>query len=83
MQANPKLRSLCADSAVQRAVLALALAMYPHWRTIIELAAREIDCGDAVERAVRDLVGIGLIECRGISIRPTRAAAHFDRLKLP
>lgn len=68
--------------AVQRVVLALALAPYPHWRTIPELA-REIDCGDAVERAVVDLVGIGLLECRGVSIRPTRAALHFDRLELP
>ena len=50
MQANPKPRSLCADTAVQRAVLALALAPYPHLAHDPELA-REIDCGDAVERA--------------------------------
>jgi hypothetical protein len=57
--------------------------MYPHWCTIPELAG-EIDCrGDAVERACRDLVGIGLLECRGVSIRPTLAAAHFNRLDLP
>ncbi len=63
MQANPRLHSPCADMAVQRAALALCLAPYPHWRTIPELA-REMDCGDAVERAVVDLVGIGLLECR-------------------
>jgi hypothetical protein len=82
MQANRMPRSLCADAAVQRAVLALCLAPYPHWRTIPELA-REIDCGDAVARAVVGLVGIGLLECRGVSIRPTRTAAHFERLGLP
>jgi hypothetical protein len=69
--------------AVQRAVLVRALPMYPHWCTIPELAG-EIDCkGDTVERACRDLVGIGLLECRGVSIRPTLAAAHFNRLDLP
>lgn len=82
MQANRMPRRLRADAAVQRAVMALCLAPYPHWRTIPELA-REIDCGDAVERACRDLVGIGLLECRGISIRPTEAAAHLNRLELP
>jgi hypothetical protein len=84
MQANRMPRGLCADTAVQRAVMALCLATYPHWRTIPELA-REIDCGegDVVERACRDLVSIGLLECRGISIRPTPAAAHFERLELP
>jgi hypothetical protein len=82
MQANRMPRRLCADAAVQRAILALALAPYPHWRTIPELA-REIACGDAVERACCDLVAIGLLECRGVSIRPTVAAAHFQRLELP
>ncbi len=79
---KPSPRRACADAVVQRAVLALCLAPYPHWRTIPELA-REMDCGDAVERAVVDLVGIGLLECRGVSIRPTPAAAHFNRLDLP
>lgn len=82
MQANPRPRSTCADAAVQRAVLAMALAVYPHWRTIIELA-REIDCGDAVERAVRDLVGLGALECRGVSVRATPVIAYCERLGLP
>lgn len=82
MQANRMPRRLRADAAVQRAVMALCLAPYPHWRTIPELA-REIDQEDAVERACRDLVGIGLLECRGVSIRPTKAAAHLNRLELP
>lgn len=79
---KPSPQRACRDAAVQRAVLTLALAMYPHWRTLPELA-REIHCGDAVERACRDLVGLGLLECRGVSIRPTLAAAHFERLDLP
>jgi len=79
MQANRMPPRLCADLGIQRAVLALALAPYPHWRTIPELA-REIDCGDAVERACVDLVGIGLLECRGVSIRPTLAAILCHQL---
>jgi hypothetical protein len=46
--------------------------------------AREIDRADAaVERACVDLVSIGLLECRGVSIRPTVAVAYFERLELP
>ena len=82
MQANPSPRRACTDADVQRAILVLVLGAHPMWRTIPELA-REIDSGDAVERAVRDLVGIGLLECRGVSVRPTPALIHFNRLDLP
>ena len=70
------------DRGTQRTVLALALAAHPRPLSIPDLA-REIDQGNAVERAVRDLVGIGLLECRGISIQPSAAALHFERLELP
>lgn len=69
------------EVAVQRAVLSLVLAAHPKSLTIPELAA-EIDEGDAAERAVRDLVSVGLLDCGGISVRPTLAALHFDRLGL-
>jgi hypothetical protein len=67
------------DARVQRAVLALVFAAHPERRTIPDLA-REIDQGDAVERAVRDLVGVGLLECQGISLRATPVALHCHRL---
>lgn len=76
MQADPS-----EDASVQRAVLSLVLEAHPRQLTIPELA-REI-AGEAVEHAVRDLVGAGLIECGGISIRPTAAALHFESLELP
>ena len=66
---------------IQRAVLSLVLNAYPGSLTIPDLA-REIDAGDAVERAIRDLVAVGLLACSGISVRPTAAAIHFDRLGL-
>lgn len=70
------------DRGVQRTVLSLALDAHPKSLTIPDLAD-EIGRGDAVDRAVRDLVGIGLLECSGIATRPSAAALHFDRLELP
>jgi len=69
------------DARTQRAVLSLVLAEHPAHLTICDLA-REInqDEGDAVERAIRDLVGVGLLRCEGASVLPTRAALHCDRL---
>jgi hypothetical protein len=64
---------------VQRAVLALVLAAQPKTLTIPELA-RGFDAGDA-QRAVRELVCVGLLECSGV--RPTDAALRFDWLELP
>lgn len=69
------------STGVQRAVLSLVLDAHPDPVTIPNLAA-EIDQGDAVERAVRDLVGVGLLECSGITVRPSAVAIHFDSLEL-
>jgi hypothetical protein len=82
MQVNPSPRPEREDESIQRAVLSLALEAHPKSLAIPDLA-REIDSGDAVERAVRDLVGDGLLECGGVSIRPTAAAIRFERLELP
>jgi hypothetical protein len=35
---------------------------------------------DAVEGAIRDLVGAGLLHCRGRLVLPTRAALHIADL---
>lgn len=67
--------------ATQRAVLSLVLDAHPKPVTIPDLA-REINAGHAVEVAVRDLVGVGLLECNGITVRPSAAALHFDDLEL-
>jgi predicted transcriptional regulator len=68
--------------SVERAVLGLVLDAHPKSLTIPEVA-RQIDRGDATERAIRNLVGVGLLECSGITIRPSAAALHFERLELP
>ncbi len=67
---------------VERAVLGSVLDAHPKQLTIPALA-REIGQGDAVERAVSALVGVGLLERQGASVRPSAAALHFERLELP
>lgn len=67
---------------VQRAVLSLVLDAHPDPLTIPAIAS-EIDQGDAGERAIRELVGVGLLECSGIVVRPTAAALRFEHLNLP
>ena len=67
---------------LQRAVMALTLEVYPHWRTIPELA-REIGASGALTRAILDLIKLGLLENYGSAVRPTPAIAHMERLKLP
>ncbi|MET0306029.1 MAG: hypothetical protein ABW196_07355 [Solirubrobacterales bacterium] len=75
------------DARAQRAVLDLVLAEHPAQLTICELG-REINQGedfaatDAVERAIRDLVGVGVLRCQGVAVVPTRAAMHCGRLWL-
>ncbi len=76
------------DEAVQSAALALVLSWRPDHCTLDELT-REMVGGsedfaerDAVERAVRDLVGSGLLRRCGELILPTRAAVHFHRLEV-
>ncbi|HXR60640.1 MAG TPA: hypothetical protein VN732_04875 [Solirubrobacterales bacterium] len=67
---------------LQRAVMALALEVYPHWRTIPELA-REIGSYGALTRAVLELTKLGLLENYGSAVRPTKPIAVLERLNLP
>jgi hypothetical protein len=75
-KANPR-----SERRVQRAVLALALDAHPKALTIPNLA-RQFEEGE-VERAVRELVGAGLLTCSGVSVSATDAALRHDRLELP
>lgn len=79
MQAKRIRRKLSEDEKTQRAILALALAVYPRYRTIPELC-REIGSPEAVEQAVEALIGYGLIRLHGNTLIPTDAAFHCHRL---
>jgi hypothetical protein len=74
------------DKKVERAVLAFLIYRYPERLTIPELSRvlneenGGFDSEDAVERAVCELVGAGLLECRAKFVVPTRAALYFDSL---
>lgn len=76
-----------ADRKAEWAVLAYLLDAHPKRFTIpaVSSAMNEgktgFDSEDAVERAVRQLVGAGLLCCSGGYVSPTRAALHFWRLE--
>src|SRR3954469_10985456 len=74
------------DDRDQRAVLMQTLFIYPATITLAELA-REVSSAlpdpaerDGIERAVRDLTGVGLLRQSGTLITPTRAAVRFHEL---
>jgi hypothetical protein len=75
-----------ADLATETTVLRQVLDVHPVLLTLAELI-REIAGGepafaerDAIERAVRDLGGVGLLHGNGEFVVPTRAALHFSEL---
>jgi hypothetical protein len=67
------------DAAAQRAILALALAAYPKFRTIPELG-REIGGRRVAKRAIRRLVEDGLLEQREAAYCATPIAIRCHRL---
>ncbi len=78
-----------ADAATESAVLQQVLDLHPVQVTAAELV-REVGGGspgfaerDAIERAVRDLAGAGLLHSQGELVTPTRAALRFSELLSP
>jgi len=76
------------DAQAQQVVLAFVLQEHPAQLTIPELCRAlyahpgDFASHDAVERAIRDLDGAGLLSCRGGVVVPTRAALYFSRLEV-
>ena len=74
------------DAATESVVLRQLLDLHPAQLTLAELS-REIggeNAGfaerDAIERAVRDLAGAGLLHHHDTFVLPTRAALRFSEL---
>lgn len=74
------------DAATEAAVLQHLIALHPVQVTLAELI-REITSDsagfaerDAIERAVRDLAGAGLVHRTGGFVVPARAALRFHEL---
>jgi hypothetical protein len=75
------------DKKAERAVLGFLIYQHPERMMILELSrvlnegGGGFDESDAVERAVRELVGAGLLEIDGAYVVPTKAALYFDALE--
>jgi hypothetical protein len=70
------------DLRTQAAVITLILAEHPTLLTLNDVLMEMSGRGDAVSRAVRDLIAVGLLRQEGGSVLATRAALAFDRLPL-
>lgn len=75
------------DAATESAVLQQVLELHPVLVTAAELI-REVGGEspdfarrDAIERAIRDLTGAGLLHNHGAFLMPTRAALRFSELQ--
>lgn len=74
------------DAQAEQAVLDFILEEHPTQLTIPEVsralnaAPDSFPAFDAVERAIRELDGAGLLHCRDGFAIPTRAALYFARL---
>jgi hypothetical protein len=74
------------DETMESAVLRQLLDLHPARLTLEELAREFVGSGgsfgerDAVERAVRELAGAGLLHRGGDFVAPTRAAVRFSEL---
>lgn len=68
------------DAALESALLQQVLSLHPAAVTIEELARELGESGDALERAVRDLVAAGLLHRSEALVLPSRAALRFDEL---
>jgi len=87
MEKNDEIRMPASDdTALEGAVLSQLLALHPvqltHAELVRELAGNEagFEQSDAVERAVRDLTGAGLLHCPNAVVMPTNAAFCFAAL---
>lgn len=76
------------DTIVESAVLGFVLEEHPAQMTIPELSLamnrlrRDFSSHNAVEEAVLNLVGAGLLHCEGAFLVPTRAALYCAGLEL-
>lgn len=72
----------------ERSVLSFLVDEHPSQLTIPEIARTfyappaDFQKSDVVERAIRELVGAGLLHCEGAFLVPTRAALYFVGLEI-
>lgn len=76
------------EAEAQRVVLGFLLEVHPARLKVFEVCRAlyahpgDFESEDAVERALRELDGAGLIHCDGGYAVPSRAALYFSRLEM-
>lgn len=77
------------DAAVESGVLGFVIQEHPALMTVPELELamngqrnEEFSRKDEVERAIRELVGTGLLHIAGGLVVPSRAAIHCSTLEI-
>ena len=76
------------EDMAQQAILAILLEAHPGQRSVEEVVREVTDrpdefvACDAVENAIRALVGAGLLHRQGPFVFATRAAVRFDELRI-
>lgn len=86
MDESGETRTEAEDAAIESAVIQQLIDIHPAQVTVTELILEIAGPSpgfaerDAVERAVRDLTGVGLLHRREDFVSPTRAALRFDEL---
>jgi hypothetical protein len=76
------------EDMAQQAVLAILLEAHPGQRSVEELIREmtdrpdEFSARDAINNAIRDLVGAGLLHRHGTFVFATRAAVRFEQLRI-
>lgn len=76
------------EDMAQQAVLAILLEAHPGQRSVEEVIREMTDrpddfaARDAVDNAIRDLVGAGLLHRHGAFVFATHAAVRFDELHI-
>lgn len=71
------------EKPTQRAMLALVLHEHPKQISREDMGFFGLERGEPVQRAIENLVTVGLVWCEGPFVLPTLAARHFDWLELP
>jgi hypothetical protein len=76
------------EDIAQQAILAILLEAHPGQRSVEEVIREMTDrpddfaARDAVDNAIRDLVGAGLLHRHGAFVFATHAAVRFDELRI-
>jgi Fe2+ or Zn2+ uptake regulation protein len=76
------------EDMTQQAVLSILLEAHPGQRSIEEVVREmtdrpdEFPARDAINNALRDLVGTGLLHRHGPFVFATRAAVRFEQLRI-